>query len=159
MNNRIFAKQVRLIDEVGKQRGIVSIQEALSIAQESGLDLVEVAQKANPPVCRIMDYGKYKYREVKNQKQKIKNKKIKSIRIRLATSEHDIQTKIKNAHRFLKKGHKVRVEIQLRGREKAHYDLARERLQEFIKQIDEKVKIDQFIKKSMRGLDVIVCRE
>lgn len=105
-----------------------------------------------------MDYGKYKYREIKNQKSKIKNKRIKSIRIRLATSEHDIETKIKNANKFLKKGHKVRIEVQLRGREKAHYDLARERLQEFVSQIEEKNKIDQIIKKSGRGLDVIICQ-
>jgi len=133
------------------------------MAQESGLDLVEVADKAKPPVCRIMDYGKYKYREIKSQsasqREKVKNKRIKNIRIRLTTNEHDIETKIKNAGRFLKKGHKVRIEIQLRGREKAHYDLALEKLQEFVNQIEEKNKIDQIIKKSGRGLDIIVCRE
>ncbi len=106
-----------------------------------------------------MDYGKYRYREIKSQKSKIRNKKIKNIRIRLATSEHDLETKIKNAGRFLKKGHKVRIEIQLRGREKAHYDLAREKLQKFVNQIEEKIRIDQIIKKSGRGLDIIVCRE
>ena len=159
INNRIWAKEVRLIDESGNQLGIVSIQQALRMAQESGLDLVEVAEKARPPVCRIMDYGKYQYRETKSGKRKAKSAKTKNVLIRLTTSKHDLAIKASNVNKFLKKGHKVRVEIQLRGREKAHYDLAQEKLQEFVSQIQEQIKIDQVVKKSGRGLDIIICRE
>lgn len=153
---------MRLIDETGAQLGVVATAKALEIAKQRDLDLVEVAAKAVPPVCRIMDYGKYKYREIKNQKLKIRNKRIKSVRIRLATGQHDLETKFKNINKFLKKGHKVRIEIQLRGREKAHYDLAREKLMQFvnsIKQEIESIKTDQNIKKSQRGFDVIICQE
>lgn len=149
---------MRLIDEAGKPLGVVLIQEALNIAREQGLDLVEVAAKARPPVCRIMDYGKFKYRESKN-KQRPQKHKLKHIRVKLNTGQHDLETKLQNANKFLKKGHKIRIEIQLRGREKAHFDLARKKLQEFIEQIKEKIKIDQNIKKSGRGLDTILCRE
>jgi len=149
---------VRLIDENKKQLGVVKIEQARKIAEERGFDLVEVAAKVRPPVCRIMDYGKFKYQE---SKKKTRQKKIdlKHIRIRLTTGQHDLETKLKNANKFLSKKNKVRIEIQLRGREKAHYDLAREKLQEFIEQIEEKYKTEQLIKRSHRGLDTILCRE
>lgn len=105
-----------------------------------------------------MDYGKFKYQESKKQTRQ-KKLDLKSIRIRLATGQHDIETKLKNANKFLKKGHKLRIDIQLRGREKAHFDLAREKLEEFISKIEEKTKIEQNIKRSGRGLDIVLCRE
>lgn len=105
-----------------------------------------------------MDYGKYKYQEAKSKKQKAKNVKLKNIQIRLATSDHDLETKIRNAQRFLKKGHKVRIAIQLRGREKAHQDLAKEKLQEFITQIEEKIRIEQPLKKFSQGFETIISQ-
>lgn len=105
-----------------------------------------------------MDYGKFKYREDKKKKRQ-KKQELKHIRIRLNTGEHDVLTKLKNAEKFLAKGHKVRTEIQLRGRENVHRDLAYKKLQEFVEKIEIKIKAEQNIKKSGRGLDTIICRE
>jgi translation initiation factor IF-3 len=149
---------VRLIDQDKKQLGIVDIKEALRIAQESGLDLVEVAANASPPVCRIMDYGKFKYQE-KKHRGKAKKTETKEIRIRLSTSPHDLEFKINQAKRFLKKGNKVRIFLHLRGREKAHQDLGREKIKTFIENLSEEIqniKIDQQIKNSPRGLETII---
>lgn len=131
MNERIRAREVRLIDENGAQVGIVGIREALDNAKQKGLDLIEVAANANPPVCRIMDYGKYKYEQGKREREAQKKQRlteIKGIRMRPGTDEHDFQFKLRNALKFLKAGHKVKVTVIFRSREFTHPEFARESL-------------------------------
>lgn len=133
--------------------------EASQIARERGLDLVEVAPLANPPVCRIMDYGKFQYQQSKQERtSKAKQKKVdmKGIRIGVRTDEHDLEFKKNQAEKFLTKGDKVKIEIQLRGREKAHADLARQNLAEFIKSISFPYKTEQEIKRFPGGFNSII---
>lgn len=128
INRDIRASEVRLIDPDGQQAGIVSIEEALRAAEDSGLDLVEVAPNSKPPVCRIMDYGKYRYQQAKKTKDAKKKQAVilvKEVKLRPKTEEHDIQYKTANIKRFLSEGNRVKVTIQFRGREIAHPDMAR----------------------------------
>lgn len=136
---------MRLISRDGDQLGIVSSQEALARAEEDGLDLVEVAPMGEPPVCKIMDYGKYKYQQKKKQHsaKKQHHPQTKEIRLRLKTEEHDLLVKVKHAREFLEKGDRVLVSLQLRGREMAHADLARKVIQHFAEQLEDLAKIDK----------------
>lgn len=134
--------------------------EALRMAREQELDLVEIAPMANPPVCKIMDYGKYQYQQSKQDRlNKAKQKKVevKGIRFGIRTDEHDLEFKKSQAEKFLKKGDKVKIEIQLRGREKAHQDLARQNLEKFVKSITEPHKTEQEIKRYPGGFNVIIA--
>lgn len=134
--------------------------EALGIAKGKMLDLVEIAPKAVPPVCRIMDHGKYQYQKSREERQsKAKQKKvdIKGIRIGVRTDEHDLEFKKNQTDKFLKKGHKVKLEIVMRGREKAHQDLARKNLIDFIKTISVPYKLEQEIKRYPGGFNVIIA--
>ena len=125
MNNRIRAREVRVIlASTGQQLGVMKTQDALRQAQGLGLDLVEVAPQANPPVCRIVDYGKFKYEAAKHdKKEKHASSKLKEIKFRVNISTHDYETKLRHGEEFLDKGNKVRVQLQFRGREMAHQDL------------------------------------
>ena len=128
---RIRAREVRLIDENGAQVGILPFREALESAKQRGLDIIEVSPTANPPVCRIMDYGKYKYELGKRERESQKKQRmseIKGIRMRPGTDEHDFQFKLRNALKFLKEGHKVKVTVIFRSREFTHPEFARESL-------------------------------
>lgn len=160
INYQIKASQIRLIDEQGKQIGIFDFEKALEIAKDKGLDLVEVFPKANPPVCRLTDYGKYRYKQKKiEQKQKInqrKNSIIKGIRLSLNISEHDQKFKAKQIRKFLEKKYRVKIELILRGREAAHLDLAKEKISNFIKTLEEEVKIEMPAKKLGRKLVTII---
>ncbi|WP_432738876.1 translation initiation factor IF-3 [Maridesulfovibrio sp. FT414] len=124
-NERIRVPQVRVIDDEGNQLGVIPTKQALEIAHERGLDLVEVAEKADPPVCKIMDYGKFKYQQQK-RKQEAKKKQtviqIKEVKFRPKTDEHDYQTKLKHIRRFLEGGDRCKVTIFFRGREIVHKD-------------------------------------
>jgi len=121
VNRRIRIPQVRLISETGEQVGIVETREALEMAQAKDLDLVEVAPNARPPVCRIMDYGKFRYEQSKKTKKgKQAGSQLKEIRMRVRISDHDYQFKARHAETFLKQRHKVRVAVEFRGRENAH---------------------------------------
>jgi len=124
-----------IVGSTGEQLGIMKLSDALRHAQGLGLDLVEVAAQANPPVCRIVDYGKFKYELAKHDKEK-KNagSKLKEIKFRVNIDDHDYETKLRHAEEFLDKGNKVRVQLQFRGREMAHQELGR--------QLMERVKID-----------------
>jgi translation initiation factor IF-3 len=125
LNERIRVPQVRLIDENGGQVGIVSIQEALSLAHARGLDLMEISPNAQPPVCKICDYGKFKYEKKKKEQQAKKNQttiKVKEIQLRPQTEEHDLDYKFKNVRHFLEDGDKAKVTIMFRGREVAYTD-------------------------------------
>ncbi|MCL0100248.1 translation initiation factor IF-3 [Peptococcaceae bacterium] len=118
-----MVKELRLVDGKNNQLGIMSLQEALRIAEERQLDLVEIAPQANPPVCRLMDYGKYKYEQSKKEKEAKKKQKIiqvKEIKMRPNIEEHDYQVKLRNVMKFLKSGNKVKATIMFRGREIVH---------------------------------------
>lgn len=152
---------MQVVDENGKNLGILDTYKALQIAKERGLDLVEIAPTAKPPVCKIIDYGKYKYQqEKKEQKQKAKRKEVevKRIRIGFATSLHDLEHKAKQAGEFLAEGNKVRIEIKLRGREKAHLDLAKEKLNDFLKLIPVEHTIEEQPKKNPIGLVLTIAK-
>ncbi|MGI5835966.1 MAG: translation initiation factor IF-3 [Chloroflexota bacterium] len=131
INDRIRVREVRLIDDKGEQLGVVPTAEALRIANERGFDLVEVAPNASPPVCRLMDYGKFKYEQTKKEREARKNQKIvllKEMRLRPKIDEHDLEFKTKLVQKFLQEGDKVKVTIVFRGRELAHPQLGRELL-------------------------------
>jgi translation initiation factor IF-3 len=120
---------VRLVDEKGEMRGVVPTREALKIAEEAGLDLVEVSPNAEPPVCKVLDYGKYKYEQQKKAAEARKKQKvidIKEIKIRPAIEDHDYEVKLRNARRFLEEGDKVKVTMRFRGREMSHQELGME---------------------------------
>ncbi|HEU4322668.1 MAG TPA: translation initiation factor IF-3 [Roseiflexaceae bacterium] len=132
INNRIRAREVRVIDENGAQVGIITVRDALQMAEERGLDLVEVAPNAVPPVCRIMDYGKYRYEQTKKEREARKNQKqveLKQIRLEPKTDDHDIEVKTNQARRFLIDGDKVKFNVRFRGREIFHPDIGREMLE------------------------------
>jgi len=137
----IRVPQVRVVDAEGNQLGVMPTREALETAENSGLDLVEVAATANPPVCRIMDYGKYKYlasKKAKDAKKKQSVIHIKEVKLRGKTEEHDFQFKLRNARRFLEDGDKVKISIMFRGREITHTELGMgmlKRVQEELKDV------------------------
>jgi len=136
--------------------------EALQMAKEQEFDLVEIAPLAKPPVCKIMDFGKYQYQQSKvekNNKSKQKRIEMKSIRIGVRTDDHDLEFKKNQAEKFLQKEFKVKVEIILRGREKAYQDLARKNLLDFLKSITSPYKIEQEIKRFPGGFNAIVAPE
>ena len=137
-NQFIRVPAVRLIDENGENIGVIDTDKAMEMAQEKGLDLVEVSPLANPPVVKIVDYAKMKYeKEKERRKEKAKQKKIeiKGIRLSLRISDHDIQVRINRAKDFLADGDKVKIDMQLRGREMQHKDLAREIMNKFVADI------------------------
>lgn len=138
VNEEIRAHEVRLIDAAGQQLGVVSIQEAKRITEEAGLDLVEVSPEAKPPVCRIMDYGKYKFQLSKRKaaaKKKQKQIQIKEIKLRPATEEADYQVKLRSIIKFLEHGDKVKVTLKFRGREMAHPELGMRLLEKMISEL------------------------
>jgi len=135
VNERIRAERVRVIDENGQQIGIMSVREALALARERELDLVEVAPHADPPVCRIIDYGKYLYEQKKKAQEAKKRQTIitvKEIKLRPATDDHDYEFKMRNAQRILSEGDKVKAIVHFRGREIVHKDLGEQILQRLI---------------------------
>lgn len=159
-NEGIRVPRVLVIDENGVSFGEISNIEAIAIAKERGLDLVEVSPKAHPPVCKIMDYGKYLYQQSKQQKvAKAKQKKVetKGVRIGLKTDGHDLSFKKDQVEKFLRQGNKVKIDIVLRGREKAHQDLARTNLQGFIAAVETPYKIEDAIKRFPGGFNVLIA--
>lgn len=134
INEEITDKEVRLIDSDGAQLGVVTLQHALDLSVERGLDLVKIAPKAEPPVCRIMDYGKFRFEQAKKEKEARKNQKIveiKEVRISAKIDTHDFETKLKAAQKFLANGDKVKVSIRFRGREMAHTNLGLDVMKRF----------------------------
>jgi translation initiation factor IF-3 len=146
INQRIRAKEVRIIDPDGEQVGIIPIKEALAAAVEAGLDLVEVSPNANPPVCKIMDYGRYRYEQTK-KKQEAKKKQstfqLKEIKVRPKTGEHDLQVKIGHIKKFIGKNDKVKVSVIFRGREITLSELGKAVLQKIIEETEEIAQVEQ----------------
>jgi len=139
INEQIRVREVRLIDENGVQRGIVPTLEALRIAREAGLDLVEVAPQSQPPVCRLLNYGKFKFeqdKKVKDAKKRAKVTELKEIRMQPKIAEHDLDFKANHVRQFLEEGNKVKVTIRFRGRELAHTELGEEILQKILAKLE-----------------------
>jgi len=146
INQRIRVKEVRLIGPDGEQMGVVNTQDALKKAEESGLDLVEVAGQTAPPVCRIMDYSKYKYEQEKKEKEARKHQKIvhvKEIKVKPNIEEHDYQVKLFHLKRFLTRGDKVKLTMMFRGREMSHMDIGRKVLDRIVSDLKEIGEIEK----------------
>ncbi len=137
-NERIRAREIRVIDETGAQLGIMPPQEALALARQKSLDLVEISPTANPPVCRIMDYGKYQYQEEKKAREARKNQKnivIKEVKFRPNTDDHDYAFKKNNVLRFLEEGDKVKATVQFRGREITHKEIGFQLINKLLEEV------------------------
>jgi translation initiation factor IF-3 len=162
INNQIRSQKIRFIDETGKQVGIISLTEALEIAKERNLDLIQVTEKVEPPVCKLGDYGKYLYLKEKKEKsiQKQKNSELKGIRISFNISLYDMETRAQLAKNFLNKGNRVKIDLPLRGREKAHGDFAKEKVNKFLELLKESVpiKIEKELKREPRGFTIIISK-
>lgn len=145
-NESIKAKRVRLIDDAGEAKGIVSIDEALAIAREAGLDLVQVAADADPPVCKILDYGKLKYKEQKKAAEARKKTAVfvvKELRIRYRTDKHDLDTKLRKARKFLEGGDRVRFQMRFRGREVVYRDLGVATFDQVVEQLADIADVEE----------------
>lgn len=163
INERIRAREVRLIDETGQQLGLLALEKAIVKAKEKGLDLIQVTEKVDPPVCRIMDYGKYIYNLKKKEKSAKHHKggELKRIRLTFGISDHDAETRAKQAEKFLKIGDKVMIEMRLKGRERAHGDFARDKIMKFIETLNKTipVKTEREIKRQPRGFTMIITKK
>ncbi|MFN4179026.1 MAG: translation initiation factor IF-3 [Armatimonadota bacterium] len=143
VNEQIRIPRVLVIDENGQKLGVMDTRDAIRLARSKGLDLIEVAPHARPPVCRIMDYGKFKYQQRKKEKEARKHQKeLKEIRLTPQMSEHDLLYRVKSAEEFLMEGHRVRVFMQIWGRWAAHTDLGEAKLQEFVNQLSHVATIE-----------------
>ena len=159
INDRIRARQVRLIGADGTQLGTKPLPEALQIARESGLDLVEVAANADPPVCKIMDFGKYKYEQDQRRKEsrrKASNVVIKEMKFRPKIDSHDYDTKMKHVERFLEEGSKVKLTIMFRGREMAHPELGRRILEKVAERVSEIATVESAPKQDGRNMTMVL---
>ena len=159
VNEMIRGREVRVVSHDGEQLGIMPTTEALRLAEEQGLDLVEVAPNEKPPVCRVMDYGKYKYQQSKRLQQAKKRQKIisvKEIKLRPKTEEHDYQFKSQHVRRFLQDGHKVKVTVVFRGRELAHTELGRRMLDRMAVELEEMSTVEQTPKQEGRNMAMVL---
>ena len=161
MNERVRAREVRLIDENGEMIGVMPSSRALDIARERNLDLVEVSPNAIPPVCKLMDYGRYKYEQAKKENEARKNQKTvnqKEIRLRPRTDEHDVDVKTRKIQEFLAEGDKVRVSVQFRGAEMRHPDIGRKLLDEIAEVLKGSAVIERSPVMEGRMMSMIVSR-
>jgi len=159
VNEQIRAPEVRLIGPDGEQIGIMPIREALAQAAEAHLDLVEVAPQANPPVCRIMDYGKFKYQQSKKQQEARRRQttiQVKEIKVRPKIEEHDMSFKLKNSRRFLSEGDKVKISVIFRGREIAHTDRGLKILAQMAETLADVGTVEQAPRLEGRSMSMIV---
>ena len=160
INEEIREREVRVVDADGSQLGIMPTKQALSLAIEKGLDLVDIAPQASPNVCRIMDYGKYRYEQAKREKEARKNQKtveVKEVRMSMNIDTHDFETKVNQANKFLKGGDKVKVSVRFRGREMAHTDLGRDLLDRFKDACAEFGAVDKPAKMEGRSLAIFMA--
>ena len=161
MNERIRISPIRLIDENGEQAGVVETQDALRRARDLGMDLVEMAADSRPPVCRIMDYGRYKYEQSKKEKAnkaKTKTSELKEVRMgrSMKIDPHDVAIRMRQARKFLLEGHKVQIVQQFRGREMAHRERGNERMREIIAELEEIGKVETEPRMAGRRMNVII---
>ncbi|MGK9367889.1 translation initiation factor IF-3 [Melioribacter sp. Ez-97] len=160
MNEEIRAPEIRLIDEKGEQVGIVSVKEALNRAREAGMDLVEIAPQAKPPVCKIIDYGKFVYEQQKREKMQKKKQQVtvlKEIRLHPNTDTHDFEFKARHAVKFIEDGNKVKVSVIFKGRELAYTEIGEELLRKFIDKLSDVAKVEQEPKFEGRAMHAILA--
>jgi len=146
INEQIRAPQVRLIGGDGEQIGIIPTRDAMRLAEEQGLDLVEVSAEANPPVCRLLDFGKLKYKEQKkaaDARKKAATHSVKELRVRYNTDKHDLETKIRNAKKFLEDGDKVRFQMRFRGRESVYRELGEQLFRQIAETLSETATVEE----------------
>ena len=159
INREIKAKEVRLINYNGENAGVVSLAEALKIAQEVGLDLIEISPQVTPPVCKVLDYGKYKYEMQKKKNEAKKNQKvvsIKELKLRPMIDTHDYEVKVKQAKKFLAQGDKVKFTMRYKGREMSANDLGKEILNKLLEDLDGLCKVDSAPKMEGKQMFMIV---
>jgi translation initiation factor IF-3 len=160
INEQIRDKEVRLIGPDGEQIGVVSLREAQQVATEKNMDLVKIAPQAKPPVCKVMDYGKYKFDAAKKEKEARKKQKtisVKEVRLTASIEKHDFETKMRNAAKFLKSGDKVKISVVFRGREMMHTQRGQEILNEAMKLLDEVCIVEQKPKLEGRAMVIVVA--
>ena len=162
INDEIRDREVRLISATGEQLGIMSAREALKIAEEAELDLVKIAPKAKPPVCKIIDYGKYRYelaRKEKEAKKKQKTVEIKEIRLSPNIEANDLNTKVNAAKKFISKGNKVKITLRFRGREMAHMAESRHILDDFAAELSDIAVVEKAPKQEGRSLSIVLAEK
>ena len=162
INEQIRDREIRLIGEDGQQLGIMSSREAMKIAREAELDLVKIAPQAKPPVCTIIDYGKYRYelaRKEKEAKKKQKTIEVKEVRLSPNIDSNDLNTKIASARKFIEKGNKVKVTLRFRGREMAHVQSSRHILDEFAKALEDIALVDKPAKMEGRSMAMFLTEK
>ena len=162
INEQIRDREVRLIGENGEQLGIMSAKDAYKLAKEAELDLVKIAPTAKPPVCKIIDYGKYRYelaRKEKEAKKKQKVIEIKEVRLSPNIDENDLNTKMNNARKFLEKGNKVKVTLRFRGREMAHVQQSKHILDDFAKQLEDVATVEKAAKLEGRNMSMVLAEK
>ena len=160
VNQQIRISPVRVIDPDGEQLGILPIERALEISEEMGLDLVEVAPLARPPVCRIMDYGKFKYEEQRKAREARKKQhqvQIKEVKMRPGIEDHDFDFKTRHARRFLEEGNKVKVTMMFRGRQMAHPEIGREVLQRVVQEVEDIAKVESAPAMEARSMTMVLA--
>ena len=162
INEQISDREVRLIGEDGEQLGIMSAREAMKIAQEAELDLVKIAPAAKPPVCKIIDYGKYKYEQARKEKEAKKKQKtveVKEVRLSPNIDTNDLNTKINNAKKFISKGNKVKVTLRFRGREMAHVQQSKHILDDFAETLAEVAVVEKPAKMEGRAMSMVLAEK
>ena len=162
INGQIRDKEVRVIAENGDQLGVMPVKEAMKLAQEAELDLVKIAPKAQPPVCKIIDYGKYRYelaRKEKEAKKKQKTVEVKEVRISPNIDTNDLNTKVNNAKKFIAKGNKVKVTVRFRGREMAHMQQSKHILDDFAEMLAEVAVVEKPAKLEGRSMSMVLTEK
>jgi translation initiation factor IF-3 len=164
VNEQIIAPEVRVIDEEGAVAGVMTVPQAVALARERNYDLVEVFPKAEPPVCKLLDFGQFKYqkeKELRLQKAHAKKVDTKGIRLSVKMGTHDLDIRKRQAEGFLDDGDKIKIEIRLRGREKEHGDIAHQRIQEFVQHLSQKygITMEQAITRNQGNVSAIIARK
>ena len=162
INEQIKDKEVRLIAENGDQLGVVPLKDAMAMAEEAGLDLVKIVPKAEPPVCKIIDYGKYKYEMIRKEKEARKKQKtveLKEIRMSPNIDSNDLNTKVSSARKFISKGDKVKVTLRFRGREMAHMHQSRHILDDFAAALEDIAIVEKTAKTEGRSIFIVLAEK
>ena len=159
INEQIRDREVRVVSESGEQLGIMSAKEAMKLAQEAELDLVKIAPTAKPPVCKIIDYGKYRYEQARKEKEAKKKQKtveVKEVRISPNIDTNDLNTKVNNAKKFIEKGNKVKVTLRFRGREMAHVQQSKHILDDFAELLQDVAAVEKPAKLEGRNMSMVL---
>ena len=162
INEQIRDNEIRVVSADGEQLGVMSAKEAQDIAYEKGMDLVKIAPQAKPPVCKIIDYGKYKYEQTRKEKEAKKKQKtveIKEVRLSPNIDTNDLNTKVNNAKKFISKGNKVKVTLRFRGREMAHVQQSKHILDDFAKQLEDVATVEKAAKLEGRNMSMVLAEK